>query len=262
MAELATCGLPSILVPYPYSLDDDQGHNAKVLTDVGAAVLVLDADATADVVGPLLEAWFADPDGPAAAWPRRRTAPVTRTRRRRLRSGSSTSPRSVSLDMAVPRTFLLKPSDSLGTAMGRVASNGEGFAAVVDEDSKLLGTFCDADGRRAMLRGVALDAPVGEVMARSTTTHRHGCPGGSSSKHGVVTDVVTEPRPPVDVAVMAGGKGTRLRSITGPLPKPLLEHRRHDDHRTDPRATSPPPASSDAWVSRQLQGGAVPAPDR
>ncbi len=61
VAELATCGLPSILVPYPFSLDDDQGHNAKVLVDAGAAALMRDPDATADVVGPTLESWFADP---------------------------------------------------------------------------------------------------------------------------------------------------------------------------------------------------------
>lgn len=61
VAELATCGLPSILVPYPFSLDDDQGHNAKVLVDVGAAALMRDPEAVADVVGPRLESWFADP---------------------------------------------------------------------------------------------------------------------------------------------------------------------------------------------------------
>ena len=123
--------------------------------------------------------------------------------------------------MAVTRAFLLKSSDSLGTALGRVAANGEGFAAVVDKDRKLLGTFCDTDGRSAMLRGVALDAPVGEVMSRRTAKLSR-LPGQFVVKQGVVTDVVTRERPPVDVAVMAGGKGTRLRSITGPRPKPLL----------------------------------------
>lgn len=62
VAELATCGLPSILVPYPFSLDDDQGHNAKVLVDAGAAVLLRDPEAVADVVGPKLEEWIASPD--------------------------------------------------------------------------------------------------------------------------------------------------------------------------------------------------------
>lgn len=62
VAELATCGLPSILVPYPFSLDDDQGHNARVLVDAGAAVLLRDPEATAEVVGPKLEEWMASPD--------------------------------------------------------------------------------------------------------------------------------------------------------------------------------------------------------
>ncbi|MEY2424512.1 MAG: UDP-N-acetylglucosamine--N-acetylmuramyl-(pentapeptide) pyrophosphoryl-undecaprenol [Actinomycetota bacterium] len=60
VAELATCGLPSILVPYPFSLDDDQGYNAKVLTDIGAAALVRDVEATPGNVGAILESWFDD----------------------------------------------------------------------------------------------------------------------------------------------------------------------------------------------------------
>ena len=123
--------------------------------------------------------------------------------------------------MTVTRAFQLKPSDSLGTAMRRVARNGEGFAAVVGDDRKLLGTFCDADGRAAMLRGVAQDLPVGELMAKGAS--RIGrLPGRLRVEHGVVVDVETIERPAVDAVVMAGGKGTRLRSITGPLPKPLL----------------------------------------
>lgn len=62
VAEFATCGLPSILVPYPYSLDDDQGHNAKVLVDVGAAIMVRDPQATPEIVGAQLEEWLEAPD--------------------------------------------------------------------------------------------------------------------------------------------------------------------------------------------------------
>ncbi|MBA2610168.1 MAG: UDP-N-acetylglucosamine--N-acetylmuramyl-(pentapeptide) pyrophosphoryl-undecaprenol N-acetylglucosamine transferase [Actinobacteria bacterium] len=61
VAELATCGLPSILVPYPFSLDDDQGHNATVLVDAGAAVMVRDPEATAGNVGAKVEDWFTAP---------------------------------------------------------------------------------------------------------------------------------------------------------------------------------------------------------
>jgi UDP-N-acetylglucosamine--N-acetylmuramyl-(pentapeptide) pyrophosphoryl-undecaprenol N-acetylglucosamine transferase len=60
VAELAAWGLPSILVPYPYALDNDQDYNAAVLADAGGAVVVKDADATPDHVGPIIEELLAD----------------------------------------------------------------------------------------------------------------------------------------------------------------------------------------------------------
>jgi UDP-N-acetylglucosamine--N-acetylmuramyl-(pentapeptide) pyrophosphoryl-undecaprenol N-acetylglucosamine transferase len=66
VAELAVWGLPSVLVPYPHALDNDQDYNAAVLADVGGAVVVRDADATADVVGPIVEDLLADPAKVAA----------------------------------------------------------------------------------------------------------------------------------------------------------------------------------------------------
>lgn len=119
------------------------------------------------------------------------------------------------------RNFLLKPTDSLRVAFQRVNANGEGFAAVVDEDKKLLGTFCDTDGRHALLRGVSLDTPVAEVMAKKSAK-KERLPGSFVVTKGVVTDVVKFERPRIEGVVMAGGKGTRLRSMTGGVPKPLL----------------------------------------
>ncbi len=42
VAEVAAAGVASILVPYPYAVDDHQTHNASILVDEGAAELVAD----------------------------------------------------------------------------------------------------------------------------------------------------------------------------------------------------------------------------
>ncbi len=48
LAEIAVCGRPSILVPYPYAAHDHQRVNAQNLADRGAAVVIEDADLTGE----------------------------------------------------------------------------------------------------------------------------------------------------------------------------------------------------------------------
>jgi UDP-N-acetylglucosamine--N-acetylmuramyl-(pentapeptide) pyrophosphoryl-undecaprenol N-acetylglucosamine transferase len=48
VAELAAAGVASVLVPFPYAVDDHQTTNARYLADAGAAVLVQQRDLTAD----------------------------------------------------------------------------------------------------------------------------------------------------------------------------------------------------------------------
>jgi UDP-N-acetylglucosamine--N-acetylmuramyl-(pentapeptide) pyrophosphoryl-undecaprenol N-acetylglucosamine transferase len=60
VAELAIVELPSVLVPFPHDEHDEQVHNAQPLVDAGGALLVRDDEATADHVGPMLEARLAD----------------------------------------------------------------------------------------------------------------------------------------------------------------------------------------------------------
>ncbi|MDQ1404137.1 MAG: UDP-N-acetylglucosamine--N-acetylmuramyl-(pentapeptide) pyrophosphoryl-undecaprenol [Actinomycetota bacterium] len=62
VAEVAVIGLPTIFVPYPFATDDHQTINAKGLVEAGGALLVNDADATADHLGPIIERLAADPD--------------------------------------------------------------------------------------------------------------------------------------------------------------------------------------------------------
>jgi UDP-N-acetylglucosamine--N-acetylmuramyl-(pentapeptide) pyrophosphoryl-undecaprenol N-acetylglucosamine transferase len=48
VAELTTCGLPSVLVPYPHALADEQTANGRALHEAGAGVLVPDEQLDAD----------------------------------------------------------------------------------------------------------------------------------------------------------------------------------------------------------------------
>ncbi|QGV78437.1 UDP-N-acetylglucosamine--N-acetylmuramyl-(pentapeptide) pyrophosphoryl-undecaprenol N-acetylglucosamine transferase [Streptomyces ficellus] len=61
VAELATTGVPAVLVPYPHAPGDHQTHNARVLTDAGAGLLLPDVETTADRLAALVEPLLADP---------------------------------------------------------------------------------------------------------------------------------------------------------------------------------------------------------
>jgi len=54
VAELAAAGLPSILVPFPYAVDDHQTRNARFLADAGAAVLVPQSELTPERLAELI----------------------------------------------------------------------------------------------------------------------------------------------------------------------------------------------------------------
>lgn len=50
IAEISAAGVPSILVPYPYAVDDHQTRNASALLTVGAAVLIDESKLTAQIL--------------------------------------------------------------------------------------------------------------------------------------------------------------------------------------------------------------------
>jgi UDP-N-acetylglucosamine--N-acetylmuramyl-(pentapeptide) pyrophosphoryl-undecaprenol N-acetylglucosamine transferase len=66
MAELATIGRPSILVPYPYAADDHQTANARAFEAAGACLVILHADFTAATLAAQLRALLEAPERLAA----------------------------------------------------------------------------------------------------------------------------------------------------------------------------------------------------
>ncbi|UFQ18123.1 MULTISPECIES: UDP-N-acetylglucosamine--N-acetylmuramyl-(pentapeptide) pyrophosphoryl-undecaprenol N-acetylglucosamine transferase [Streptomyces] len=97
VAELAATGVPAVLVPYPHAPGDHQTHNARVLTDAGAGLLLPDAETTAERLAELVGPLLADParltamSGAAEPGPHARAADLLAERVLRLAHATITS---------------------------------------------------------------------------------------------------------------------------------------------------------------------------
>jgi UDP-N-acetylglucosamine--N-acetylmuramyl-(pentapeptide) pyrophosphoryl-undecaprenol N-acetylglucosamine transferase len=63
LAEIAACGTPAILIPYPYAAHDHQVVNAGNLVDRGAAAMILDRELTGERLGNEIAHWLSDRQG-------------------------------------------------------------------------------------------------------------------------------------------------------------------------------------------------------
>ena len=63
LAEIAACGTPSILVPYPHAAHDHQVINAGNLVDRGAAAMILDRELTGERLANEIAHWLSDRQG-------------------------------------------------------------------------------------------------------------------------------------------------------------------------------------------------------
>ena len=61
VCEIAAVGRPSILIPLKVALDDDQGQNARLLVEAGAAVMLREDVLTVDSLADLIQSLAGDP---------------------------------------------------------------------------------------------------------------------------------------------------------------------------------------------------------
>ena len=113
---------------------------------------------------------------------------------------------------------------------------------VLNENGQLVGTLTDGDVRRGLLNGNDLDSPVSRFMHTSFRSLRHDqftlaaimelrekrikmVPMLDSNQRIVRLADLAQLRSllPLNVLIMAGGRGERLRPLTDNLPKPMLK---------------------------------------
>ena len=68
------------------------------------------------------------------------------------------------------KDILVGPDTPILQAMQRIEMGSAQIVLVVDEDDRLIGAVTDGDARRAILRGVSLDAAVSTVMNPNPTS--------------------------------------------------------------------------------------------
>jgi dTDP-glucose pyrophosphorylase len=139
--------------------------------------------------------------------------------------------------------YVVPPGRSIREVMRTIDQGAEAIALVVGDDGQLQGTVSDGDVRRALLAGADLDDPVDPHIGREPVTVPE------ETDRAAVLDLMRARRlsqiPVIDEAgrlvglhvmqevlgaeergnwavVLAGGRGTRLGTLTASTPKPML----------------------------------------
>jgi len=142
------------------------------------------------------------------------------------------------------KNALVNPEATIRQTIASIDSSALQIALVVDEGRRLLGTVTDGDIRRAILKGVSLEASVRDVMNGRPTCARMGQnqqailatmrqtnirripildASGTVVDLALLDDLIRPHDLDNLVILMAGGLGARLGPLTATVPKPLLK---------------------------------------
>lgn len=140
-------------------------------------------------------------------------------------------------------SVLIDPSASIAEAIARLDKAGTGALALCSNGRMLEGLLTDGDIRRAILRGLSLDAACEKIASRKPICIRDAIEPSEAlhlmnqqeinhlpvvDSEGKITqfllrrDLATDQPSGLSAIVMAGGFGKRLLPLTEQVPKPML----------------------------------------
>ena len=131
-------------------------------------------------------------------------------------------------------------------AISTIERGGLRIALIVNNENKLVGTICDGDIRRALLKGLTLDSSISSII--QTNYHKANSEVSKKEISKIMKDnsisqipIVSKENELIGLEIsqdllpntskliipnyallMAGGRGSRLKPITNDCPKPLL----------------------------------------
>jgi dTDP-glucose pyrophosphorylase len=138
---------------------------------------------------------------------------------------------------------LMSPLGSIEEAIKILNDSSLRIVLIVDSDFKLMGTVSDGDIRRGLLKGLAINSPISEVVNQKPIVISENFPKEEvlkimSENKVFQVPVIGEDLRLVDLflweelysptardntmVIMAGGKGSRLLPKTAKIPKPML----------------------------------------
>ena len=149
----------------------------------------------------------------------------------------------MSIENQIWAKALLPLGSSIQEAILNLDQSGLQIVLIISADGRLCGTVTDGDVRRALLRGLSLQARVDDIMFRipmvappevgremvlqlMRANKIHQLPV-VDAEHRVVglhvwDDIIAPSRRDNMMVIMAGGLGKRLRPFTEDCPKPML----------------------------------------
>lgn len=138
----------------------------------------------------------------------------------------------------------LSKNATIKQALKVISDGSYQIAVVVDKKDKLLGILTDGHIRRGFLKGLSINSSVNSIIFRNPITAKktdtrdkllniaiskkiHQIPVKDNHDRvigiHILDELIRAKNKTNKVIIMAGGKGTRLKSLTKNIPKPMLK---------------------------------------